>query len=170
MRRLAVLVIAASASSCSPHKVAERAFVPPAPMPPTLHAPICVRPAEEEAIDISALVSELQVITIACHTDNKYNAIILHLRPTLATNERNLSSFFRRAYGKQAQKEHDTYITELANLQSLLGSKSGNQFCRLYSGVLDEVMPLSTTEALATYAQRKHIQQALAVNKCPARQ
>src|SRR5271166_6054157 len=105
MRRLAVLVVAASASSCSPpHKVAEQPFVPTAPMPPTLHAPICVRPAEEEAINVSALVSELQVITIACHTDSKYNAVILHLRPTLATNEKNLSSFFKRAYGRQAQK------------------------------------------------------------------
>jgi len=155
MRCLAVLVIAASASSCSPHQVAEQAFVPPAPMPPTLHAPICVRPAEEAAIDVSALVSQLQVITVACHTDGKYNAIILRLRPTLVTNERNLSSFFKRAYGRQAQKEHDAYITELANLQSLLGSKSGNQFRRLYSGMLDEIRPLSTTEALATYVQRK---------------
>jgi len=169
MRCLAVLVIAASASSCSPHQVAEQAFVPPAPMPPTLHAPICVRPAEEAAIDVSALVSQLQVITVAGHTDGKYNAIILHLRPTLVTNERNLSSFFKRAYGRQAQKEHDAYITELANLQSLLGSKSGNQFCKLYSGMLDEVRPLSTTQALATYVQRKRIQQALAVNKCLAR-
>ena len=138
-------------------------------MPPTLHAPICVRPSEEAAINVSALVSELQVITIACHTDSKYNAVILHLRPTLATNEKNLSSFFKRAYGRQAQKEHDAYITELANLQSLHGSKSGDQFCRHYSGVFDEVMPLSTTVELATYVQRKHIQKALAVNQCPSR-
>jgi hypothetical protein len=169
LSRAAVLAIAASASSCAPHQVAEQPYVSPAPMPATLHAPICVRPAEQAAISVSALVSELQVITIACHTDSKYNAVILHLRPTLATNEKNLSSFFRRAYGRQAQKEHDAYITELANLQSLHVLKSGDQLCRHYSGMFDEVLPLSTTEELATYVQRKRIQQALVVNTCPSR-
>jgi hypothetical protein len=41
------------------------------------------------------------------------------LRPALATKEKNLDSFFTRAYGKRAKLEHDKYITELANLQSL---------------------------------------------------
>jgi hypothetical protein len=167
MRRLAVLVIAASALSCShSQKVAE--FVPPAPTPPPQRAPICARPAEKAAIDVSALLSELQLITITCQTKDKYNALIPRLRPALATKEKDLSSFFTRAYGKRARAEHDKYITELANLQSQLGLKWGDRFCRLNSGMLDQVMPLSTLEELATYAQSKPIQQALAVDECPA--
>jgi hypothetical protein len=34
--------------------------------------------------------------------------------------------------------------------------------------MFDQVMPLSTVEQLATYAQSKPIQQALAVDECPA--
>ena len=125
MRRLAVLVIATSVLSCSNlQKVGEQAPLP-APTLPPLHAPICARPAEKEAIDVSALLSELQLITLTCHTNKEYNTLILHLRPALATKEKNLDSFFTRAYGKRGQLEHDKYITELANLQSQFGLKSG---------------------------------------------
>lgn len=168
MRRLAVLVIAASAVSCSNlQKVAEQAPLP-GPPPPPLHAPICARSAEKEAIDVSALLSELELITLACHTNKEYNVLVLHLRPALATKERNLDAFFRRAYGERGQLEHDKYITELANLQSQFALKSGARFCSANTSMFDQLKPLSTVEELATYARRKPIQEALAVHECPA--
>jgi hypothetical protein len=168
MRRLAALVVAASTLSCSsPQNVTEQ-FVPRAPMPPTMRAPICARPAEKAAIDVSALVSQLQLITMTCGTRDKYNALIRHLRPALVTKEKNLRAFFARAYGKRGQTEHDKYIVELANLQSALALKSGDRFCSINSGMFDQVMQLSTIGELATYTQSKPIQQALAVNECPA--
>jgi hypothetical protein len=90
------------------------------------------------------------------------------LRPALATKEKNLTAFFNRAYGKRGQTEHDKYITELANMQSDLAVKSGDRFCSINSGIFDQVMPLSTVEQLAGYAQSKPIQQALAVDECAA--
>jgi hypothetical protein len=168
MYRLAVLVIAASTLSCSPSEDLSQPFVPPASMPPTMRAPICARPAEKAAIDVSVLVSQLQLITMTCHTRTQYNALIPRLRPALATKEKNLSAFFKRAYGKQAQTEHDRYITELANLQSQEALKSGDRFCSMSSSIFDQVKPLSTVEQLATYAQSAPIQPALAVDECPA--
>ena len=167
MRRLAILLSAVSVFGCTvpPQNVAEEA---PAPIPPTLQAPICVRPTERAAINASALLSELQVITISCHHEDRYNAIVTRLRPALATKEKNLKSFFARAYGKRGQAEHDKYITELANLQSQLASKSGGRFCSMGSGMMDQVMPLSTVEELAAYAETNHVQQALAADECPA--
>ena len=64
-----------------------------------MRAPICARPAEKAAIDVSALLSELQLITMTCRTQGKYNALIPRLRPALATKEKNLTAFFKRAYG-----------------------------------------------------------------------
>ena len=168
MRRIAVLVIAAGTLSCSPSEDSSQQFVQPTPMPPTMRAPICARPAEKDAVDVSALVSQLQLITMTCHTRDQYNALIPRLRPALATKEKNLSAFFKRAYGKQGQTEHDKYITELANLQSQLALKSGSRFCSANSGMFDKVMPLLTVGQLATYAQSKPIQQALAVDECAA--
>ena len=147
---------------------AQGGFVPPPPVPPAQHAPICARPAEKQAIDISALISELQVVTITCHAEDQYNALIPRLGAALASSERALEAFFTRAYGKRAQSMHDNYITELANSQSQLGLKSGDQFCRLNAGMFDEMKPLSSSDQLATYAASKPIQQALAVDECPA--
>jgi hypothetical protein len=166
MRRFAALVFVTSTLSCSnTQNVAEQASLP-APTPPTMHAPICARPAEKAAVDVSALLSELQIVTLTCHTRNQYNALIPRLRPALATKEKNLSAFFRRAYGKQGQTEHDKYITELANLQSELALKSGDRFCSINASMFDQVRPLTTVAQLATYAQSKPVQQALVVQEC----
>ena len=168
MRRVVALIFVASTLSCTNSQNVAEQFGQPALMPPTMRLPICARPAEKDAVDVSALVSQLQLITMTCHTRDKYNALIPRLRPALATKEKNLSAFFKRAYGKQGQTEHDKYITELANLQSELALKSGNQFCSINTGMFDQVMPLSTIDQLAAYAQSKPIQQALAVDECAA--
>ena len=117
---------------------------------------------------MSALLSELQLVTLTCHARDKYNALIPHLRPALATKEKSLTAFFKRAYGKLSQTEHDKYITELANLQSEFALKTGDRFCSINSSMFEKVMPLSTVEQLATYAERKPVQQALAIQECPA--
>ena len=145
---------------------AQAAFVPPPPMPPQDRAPICARPQEKQAVAVSALMSQLQVISILCHTEDKYNTLVPRLRPALAINIKALNGFFSRAYGKSAEKRRDDYITELANMQSQLGLKSGDQFCALNAGVLDEVMALSDGDQLVVYASTKPIQQALAVSDC----
>jgi hypothetical protein len=172
MRPLVVIVVAGSLLSCAkqPDQVAsaQQPFVPPPPAPPSLHAPICAKPPEKRALDISALMSQLQVVTVTCHTEEKYNTLVPHLRPALATNEKAINTFFARAYGRRAQAMHDEYITELANQQSQLGVKSGDQFCRLNAGLFDDVMPLSTPDQLAAYAESKPLQHALDVDECPA--
>jgi len=168
MRRFVALVFASSLLSCSTTpNLTEQAQLP-APIPPPMHAPICARPAERAAVEVSALVSELQLITMTCDTRAQYNALIPRLRPALAKKEKDLSAFFARAYGKRGRAEHDKYITELANLQSQRALKSGDRFCGISSSMFDQVMPLGTVEELATYAQSKPIQQALAVDECPA--
>ena len=168
MHRHAVLLLTLSGLSCSTSQDVSQQFASPAPTSPTMQAPICARPAEKAAINVSALLSELQLITMTCQTRDEYNALIPHLRPALATKERDLSAFFKRAYGKRGQTEHDRYITELANLQSQLALKSGNRFCSINSNTFDQVKRLSTIEQLATYAQNKPVQQALAVDECAA--
>ena len=140
----------------------------PPPTPPAERAPVCAKPQEKQAVAVSALISELQVISIICHTEDKYNTLIPRLRPALTTNLKVLDGFFARAYGSRAEKVHDDYITELANLQSELGLRSGDRFCAVHAPMVDEVMQLSGGDELAVYATTKPIQQALAVTDCTA--
>jgi hypothetical protein len=169
MRAPIALLLVAGLLGCGhepPPPPAQAAFVPPPPAPPTDRAPICARPDEKQAVAVSALMSELQVISILCHTEDKYNTLVPRLRPVLATNIKALNGFFTRAYGKRGEKMRDDYITELANMQSQLGLKSGDQFCAFNAGMLDEVSALSGADQLGVYASTKPIQQAIAVSDC----
>jgi hypothetical protein len=148
-----------------PPKVAEA--VPPAPVPPTDQAPICVRPPEKAAFDVVGLKSQLMVTAISCKAEEKYNAFVMKYRPDLVGQEKSLDAFFGRAYGRRAQAQHDDFITQLANAQSQLGIKSGDAFCRQNVNMLDDVMTLKTGTELPQYAASKPIQQALAVQDCP---
>jgi hypothetical protein len=156
----------ASASAPAP---ASGGFAAPPPVPPTQRAPICARPQEKQAVAVSALMTELQVISIICHTDEKYNSMVLRMRPDLMTNVRALDAFFVRAYGSRGQQMHDEYITDLANSQSEQGLRSGDQFCALNAGMLDEVGALKGGTDLAAYAATKPIQQGLLVEDCAAK-
>jgi len=157
---------ASDTASAAPQSQAALAL--PLPSPPSTRAPICARPQEKQAVAVSALISELQVISILCHTEDKYNVLIPRLRPTLTANLKVLDGFFVRAYGGSAVKVHDDYITELANLQSQQGLKSGDQFCALNAGMVDEVMTLANGDQLVNYATSKPIQQAMSVSDCTA--
>jgi hypothetical protein len=157
---------ASAQGPASTTKPAHASFMGPPPAPPSDRAPVCARPQEKQAVAVSALVSELQVISILCHTEDQYNTLIPRLRPTLTANLKVLDGFFVRAYGARAVKMHDDYITELANLQSQLGLKSGDQFCALNAGMMDEVTALQGGDDLIVYASSKPIQQALAVTDC----
>ncbi len=115
-------------------------FVPPTPVPPTEHAAACVRPPEKAAFDVANLKSQLMVTAISCGGEDKYNAFVVRYRPELIGEEKSLNSFFGRAYGRRAQQEHDDFITQLANSQSQLSVKYGQNFCGANRPLLDDVM------------------------------
>ena len=66
---------------------------PPLPEAPTQNAPLCVRPAEKAAFQMSELKSHLTVTAIQCKAEERYNAFVLKYRPELAGGEKTLSSF-----------------------------------------------------------------------------
>ncbi len=172
MRVPVTLLLAAGLLGCShvaaPPAPAPVAFaVPPTPEPPTQHAPMCARPPEKAAFDVAGLKSQLMVTALACQSEEKYNAFVVRYRSDLVGDEKSLSAFFGRAYGKRAQQEHDDYITQLANAQSQLGIKAGTDFCRQNAAMLDEVMTLKSGADLPAFAASKPIQQSLAVQECP---
>jgi|ERR1700730_16510288 hypothetical protein len=144
------------------------AFVPPKPVPPSERAAMCVRPLEKAAFDVAALKSQLMVTAISCQSEDKYNAFVNRYRSGLVGDEKSLNEFFGRAYGRRAQQAHDDYITKLANAQSQLGIQNGTEFCHLNTAMLDDVMALKSPTDLPTFAASRPIQQALAVEECPA--
>ena len=129
----------------------------------------CARPPEKTAFNITGLKSQLMVTAISCQAQSKYNLFVTRYRADLISQEKALTSYFQRAFGRSAQKAHDDYITSLANSQSQVGIQSGTLFCDRTIGLFDEVMALKDGKELPVYAAGKTIAQPIVLVDCPVK-
>jgi hypothetical protein len=129
----------------------------------------CARPGDKSAFDVAGLKSQLMVTAIACQAEDKYNAFVARFRADLQMHERALDGYFSRAYGHNAQHQHDDYITSLANAQSETGIKAGTLFCQQNLVMFDEVLALKDGTALPSYAAGKSLTQPIVLTDCPVK-
>jgi hypothetical protein len=122
---------------------------------PVLAAPRCASPTDQTTFDVQALRSELMVLATGCHTNEQYNAFIRRYQPDLQANERAVSSYFSRHYGRSGQTEHDRFVTELANVLSREGSQMGGDFCAHNGLIFTEVLALNSPSELPDFAAGK---------------
>ncbi len=128
----------------------------------------CAKPADVSAFDIAGLKSKLMVTALTCAQQDRYNEFVQRFRSDLMTQERALHAYFARAFGGgRALREHDDYITSLANTQSQSGIKQGTLFCQQNVGIFTEVMALQKGADLASYAASKTLAQPIEVVACP---
>lgn len=126
----------------------------------------CARPIEASAFSVEELKSQLMVTALACKSQDRYNAFMGRFQGDVASNEKSLNGFFARTYGKQAQKQHDDYITQLANAQSQQGIAPGSNLCGERMAMFDEVMALQTAQDLPDYARGKNLASPTSVAGC----
>ena len=126
----------------------------------------CTQNADRTAFDTEGLKSELMVTALTCGEKDKYNAFMRTYQPAVVAEEADLSAYFKRAYGKQYRKAYDDYISNLANVQSEAGLKSGTAFCGEFKTMFDEVMSLHDATELADYAHSQPIVQPIAFTTC----
>ena len=126
----------------------------------------CTSQQDRTAFDTEGLKSELMVTAETCKMTDRFNEFMNAYKPAVAQSEGVLSSYFHKAYGRQSQKAYDDYITNLANVQSQEGLKSGTAFCTIYANMFDEVMSLHDSTELVDYAHGQAIVQPLAFTTC----
>ncbi len=126
----------------------------------------CARTPEKAAFDVAGLKSQLMVTAITCKAEEKYNAFVTRFRPDLVSNDKTLSTYFTRSFGRRAQAEHDDYITSLANAQSQSGIKVGTAFCDQTISLFDEAMRVKSGTELATLAGSKSLVQPIVLIEC----
>jgi hypothetical protein len=117
----------------------------------------CASPTDQAMFEIQALKSELMVLATSCRTDTQYNAFVNRYQASLADNERAFDDYFKHRYGKLGQREHDSYITALANAQSDGGMRLGSDFCPRNTALFDEVLALRSSTDLPHYAAGKDL-------------
>ncbi len=128
----------------------------------------CARAPDKVAFDVAGLKSQLMVTAISCQAQEKYNGFVTRYRSNLVSNEKMLNGYFQRAYGRSAQKQHDDYITLLANAQSEQGIQQGTLFCAKNIGLFDDVMKLKDGTEFVSYASVKALPQPIVLIDCPA--
>ncbi len=128
----------------------------------------CARPAEQAAFDVEQLKSELMVTAISCKVQDRYNAFVNRYKSDIVSNEKTINGFFARNNGRQAQKQHDEYITQLANAQSQEGLTNGTAFCDERLGMFDEVMALPSSQDLPDYEHGKNVATPVDFTTCAA--
>ena len=126
----------------------------------------CARSADKTAFDVAGLKSQLMVTALTCNAQDRYNAFIVRYQPELRVQEKALNAYFARSFGRRAQQEHDSYITNLANAQSEIGLRRGTLFCRENVGLFDEVLTLPKGVDLASFAGGKSLTQPAVLVAC----
>lgn len=125
---------------------------------PYAQAAECSSQSDQTVFDLEALKSELMVLATGCHgTDGDYNAFVNRYKPVLGANDQAFSAYFKRAFGRNAQREQDAYVTNLANAQSMTGLHQGTDFCPHTSAIFHEVMSLRDGNDLPDYAAGKDL-------------
>lgn len=122
-----------------------------------LAQPRCESATDQSAFEVQALRSELMVLATGCHDDEAYNAFIRRYQPDLQANERAIDAYFKHRYGRNAQTEHDRFVTELANALSREGSDLGGDFCPRNEAIFHEVLALQSSAELSDFAAGKNL-------------
>jgi hypothetical protein len=128
---------------------------------PSLALATCLRPAERTAFDIRALQSQLMVVALSCQQQDDYNAFVTRFRTQLGDAHRNVTAYYQRASGRQAQRVMDQSITNLANNQMQVGITQGSHFCRNQTPLFQQAMGATTAADLAAITQRAALPQPL---------
>ncbi|MBN8896927.1 MAG: hypothetical protein J0H35_01870, partial [Rhodospirillales bacterium] len=111
---------------------------------PALAQRQCTSPADQTTFEIQAVRSQLMVLAMGCHDDDRYNAFMRRFQPDLMANEKAVDAYFKKRYGRTAQTEHDKFVTDLANAVSRQGTQLGGDFCPRNGAVFAEVMALQS--------------------------
>ena len=129
-------------------------------------AQTCARPVDNEAFEVAGLKSQLMVTALTCNNNDKYDAFIMAHRPYLIAQDKALNAYFARAHGRQARKQFDDYITQLANSQSQTGLRRGTLFCQENTGIFDELTGIKNGSELPDFAAGKTLSQPVSLTTC----
>ncbi len=159
---LALLVLA---SCAKPPQVVEAPPPPPAPVghvfatlvpvPAPTYRRIRITPAQHEqlqqAFNVIGLKSALMVGALSCNMQDKYDAFMTEYQPHILTEQRIMDAYFRRIGGHYGQSREDTFVTLLANNQSVSGIAEGAIFCLNNSAEFNAVLSLKSPADLDNF-------------------
>ncbi len=116
----------------------------------------CSSERDQSAFDVGALKSELSVLAVGCSDEDDYNHFVERDRSELVAQDAVVNAWFKKTFGRTAQARYDSYITLLANEQSVKGQHEGSDFCPRLKSVFAEAAMVPVAQ-LPQYAAAKDL-------------
>lgn len=125
-------------------------------MPPPVSPKIKFTPADkakfQQAFNIVGLKSALMVAALTCDEQPQYDSFMTNFQPHVLQEQHEVDAYFYKASGPYSgQKMEDTFITLLANNQSVAGIAQGQVFCVNNGAEFKAVLALKTPAALDSF-------------------
>ena len=116
----------------------------------------CSSATDQSAFDVGALKSLLSVLAVGCSDEDDYNHFVERDRTELVAEDGVVNAWFRKTFGRAAQARYDSYITLLANEQSVKGQHEGSDFCPRLKTLFAETAVVPVAQ-LPQYAAAKDL-------------
>lgn len=111
---------------------------------PAVAAPVCLTPAEANAIQVRQFHTRLQVAALKCGGPDwglrtRYNAYVTRFGSTLSANAQTLRSALRRTGLARTEAQFDRFITRIANQASSAADNTA-AYCQEHRDMLDAML------------------------------
>lgn len=132
----------------------------------SVQAYACMSQSSEQALDVLGLKSSLMVAALACHQNSRYNQFMLRFQPHVLAAQEQVDHFFKRHYGANSRSYEDSYITSLANVQSIAGIRQGIDYCDQMNRLFTNVLAIQTVSGLDQFSNQEPAVQPIVIVTC----
>ncbi len=125
-------------------------------VPPPVSPKIKFTPQEQadiqQAFNVVGLKSALMVAALSCSQQDQYDAFMTTFQPHVLDAQHKVDAYFHKASGRfSGQKMEDTFITLLANNQSVAGIAQGQIFCLNNQAEFKAVLAMKNPQQLDSF-------------------
>lgn len=130
------------------------------------NAMACVTPPNQEALDIVGLKSTLMVSALTCDQRSQYDQFMTRFHPYILREQHVMDAYFRQKHGRAYRHYEDSYVTDLANVQSTAGTYLGSNFCPASQKLFSQVLTATSESELDHFARQNPALQPIVVIIC----
>ena len=133
------------------HVYAVAVDVPP-PVSPKIKFTAQEEAEIQQAFNVVGLKSALMVAALSCSQQDKYDAFMTSFQPHVLEAQHEVDAYFHKASGPYSgQKMEDSFITLLANNQSVAGIAQGQGFCLNNQAEFNAVLAMKSPQQLDSF-------------------
>ena len=137
-------------------------------IPGLAQAAPCAKQADQTALQVRMLQTELMVAALTCNQRTDYNSFVTRFKPQLSAQGKHLQVFFKTQYGAASSKALNGFITRIANESSRRGMQKRGEFCRNAASIYQASKAMEPA-GLPHYAATLQLASLHGIPACPTK-